>query len=82
MNEEVPKLFCSERFGGVKSFLRQPSRKAGLGKIKNAHFSTSQGSHGARGFIPSGKLMILGFICNCFSKKFFWGVGALSQSGT
>jgi hypothetical protein len=41
MDEEVPELFCSKRFGGVKSFFGQPGGEAGLGEIKNTHASAS-----------------------------------------
>jgi hypothetical protein len=82
VDEEVPELFCGKRFGGVKSFFGQPDGETGLGEIKNAHGSPSQSGHGARGFVSSRELMILGFIGDGFTEKFFWGVGSLAESGT
>jgi hypothetical protein len=82
VDEEVPELFCCKRFGGVKSFFGQPDCETGLGEIKNAHRSTSQRGHRARGFISSSELMILGFIGDRFTEKLFRGVGALAKCGT
>ena len=66
----------------MKGLFGDSGGETGLSKIQDAHRSASQSGHGARGFVSSRELMILGFIGDRFTEKFFWGVGALAESGT